>query len=175
MNKYYNGMSRTNTKSKNGYRLYEAEGKPRRIKRTNEGVEEISDRLGCLAGIRRAYASILNGIRDYENIRATLEDNAKNVDPEDLSFSSFYINDIDQLKEELFKSKQDISSMKGISSYIMKDLSSMAKVIFPYTKKPGRGLNNIYVNHVDWLEESANGRSYEFRNKHAGDTGRYRK
>lgn len=184
MNKYYNGMSHTDTKSKNGYRLYEAEGKPRRIKRTNEGVEDISGRLGCLAEIRRIYADALNTVDEFEAIRKTLEENAKYVDPDELNFSSYFIEDIDDLKQKIFDIKQRIHAMKRSNNYIMKELSTLTKVVFPYSKKNGGVLNNHYVNDVNWFEfdESAKARrggrineSYAIRNKRAGDTGRYRK
>lgn len=177
MNKYYNGMSHTNRKPNNGYRLYESE-------HINEYESDVkaTDRLGTLAEIRRIYADALDTVDRFKAIGKALEENAKYVDPDELNFSSYFIDDIDDLKQKIFDINTRIREMKGANNYIMKELSTLAKVVFPYNKKNGGVLNNHYVNDVNWFEESAKARrgsrineSYAIRNKRAGDTGRFRR
>ena len=176
MNKYYNGMSHTNRKPNNGYRLYESE-------RINEyGDVKATDRLGTLAEIRRIYADALDTIDSFEAIGKALEENVKYVNPDELNFSSYFIADIDDLKQKIFDIKKSIREMKSSNNYVMKELSTLAKVVFPYNKKNGGALNNHYVNDVNWFEESAKARrggrineSYAVRNKRAGDTGKFRR
>lgn len=186
MNKYYNGMSHTNRKPNNGYRLYESEhinelggSYPRREKSYDV---KATDRLGTLAEIRRIYADALDTVDSFEAIGRALEENVKYVDPDELNFSSYFIEDIDDLKQKIFDIKQRIREMKSSNNYVMKELSTLTKVVFPYSKKNGGVLNNHYVNDVNWFEESAKARrggrineSYAIRNKRAGDTGRYRR
>ena len=141
MNKYYNG------KTNNGIRLYEYDS------------TRSTDRLGCLAEIRRMFQGIANNIEALESMHEDLKGNltygdekqrARNAKTEEEMLpNGFYDNVIEYSIENIEELLNDCEEA----------FTRLAKRAYPYTR----------------IEESFNPRSSQYINRKRGDTGRFRK
>jgi hypothetical protein len=160
-----------------------ARRKPVRRRLYESDVYTDPDRLGLIAEARRIHASIISELNKLVRMTDIIGERAEYMDQDDVHSSSYFFKDAEELKKEIRNLRQYIVNEKKSVTFYIKDFITCAKVVFPYSRENGVGLNTSDVNDENWFDESRRERkprrgnvisesAYEYMNKHRGDTRR---
>ena len=83
-----------------------------------------------------------------------ISEKAEYMDQEDVYSSSYFFKDAEELKREIRSLRQYIVQEKKSVTFYVKDFITCTKVVFPYSRENGVGLNTSDVNDENWFDES---------------------